>query len=336
MMLFQLVKDKMTFLVFQLLLIFMFAIVLDLMGTSIYVIFLICVTSFLISFIGIVIESLKKYFYYKEVFKTLEVMEEKHLVSQVIPKADFAEGEFLYNILQSATKSMNDEISKYRYSQEEYKDYIEQWIHEVKLPISCIDLICENNRSDLTQSVAQETRRIDRYVEQALYYARSTNVEKDYTVREIKLSSLIKDVLKVHSKELIASGARIDISCVEGAVFSDKKWLGFMLGQIISNAIKYRGKALELTFKVIESRTNLVLTISDNGIGIESKDIKRVFDKGFTGANGRKVGSSTGIGLYLCKKLCDKLNHKISIDSTLDQGTTLSIVFPKDKQIIWE
>lgn len=252
-------------------------------------------------------EYIKKAQYYKKLMHTLNQLDKKYLIATVLETPDFAESEILYDVLRQALKSMNDEIAGFRHLLEDYQDYIETWIHEIKLPISCIDLICENNKSKMTDSVRDELSRIESYVEQALYYARSANVEKDYSVHEIRLDLLVKSAVKKHSKQLIAVKTKIILENLEKNVYCDPKWLDFILGQLISNSMKYRRDCLQLSFYAEENRDSVFLYIKDNGIGIPACDLGRVFEKGFTGQNGRAFAKSTGIGLYLCRQLCNKM-----------------------------
>lgn len=281
-------------------------------------------------------EYLKKSHYYKRLYSIFDNMEKKQYIAQLLEEPDFVEAEILCDILKQATKAMNDEIAVQKIAEEEYKEYIETWIHEVKLPISCIDLICKNNNNEITQSIAEEVIRIDTFVEQALFYARSSVLEKDYFIRDIQLDMIVKSVVKKHSKQLISAKAELSFADLKFKVYSDPKWMDFILGQIISNSIKYRTGVFKLSFDAIENETQVILSIRDTGIGIAEKDLKRIFEKGFTGKNGRDFGKSTGIGLYLCKKMCNKMNLHIEISSEEGNGTCVSILFPKDKSIMFE
>ena len=257
-------------------------------------------------------------------------------VNRLRKKLGFVEGAILVDVLRQTTKSMNDDIADYRRMNTEYQDYIETWIHEIKIPISCIDLICENNKGEMASGVKAELSRIDGYVEQALYYARSTNLEKDYMIREIKLDQLVKGTLKKYSRQLIAAKATPIFDNLSQTVYGDPKWLEFILGQLIANSIKYKKETLTLTFSTREEQDNVLLYVSDDGIGIPESELPRIFEKGFTGTNGRSYAKSTGIGLYLCRKLCNKMHLSISASSASGQGTTIQITFPKDSRLLLE
>jgi len=328
-------KDKWIFLLSQTFIIFFIAMLLSVVKISYYAIFLICLVIFVITFSALILEFWQKKKYYNELYQTLELMDKKQYISQIIEEPEFADGKVLYDVLKVTTKAMNDEIASYKILQEEYREYIETWIHEIKLPISCVGLICENNKNEITNSISDEIARIESFVEQALYYARSTNVEKDYAIQTVNLESFIKSIVKKHSKQLIACKTFIEFKDLNYTIYSDTKWLDFIIGQFIGNSIKYRKEPFKLSFSATENNTHIVLSIIDNGIGISEKDIGRVFEKGFTGENGRKFAKSTGIGLYLCKRLCDKMHLGLEIKSEIDVGTTVIIVFPKDKSILF-
>ena len=219
--------------------------------------------------------------------------------------------------------------------QEEYKEYIEIWIHEIKLPIATSKLIIENNKSDVTRNIDDELNKIEDYVEQALFYARSNTVEKDYIIRKVNLKDIVNGVIKKNKNVLISEKIKVDIYDIEKEVYIDSKWIAFILNQIIANSIKYsRNEERMIDISAKDLKDCVTLCIKDNGIGIRSEEIARVFEKGFTGTNGRINGKkSTGIGLYLCKKLCDKLGVGISLVSNENDGTEVKLVFPKGSYI---
>lgn len=267
--------------------------------------------------------------YYNELKTNLDALDKKYLMSQVQTRPDFLDGKILYDILQETDKSMADEIFKYKNNIKEYKEFIEMWVHEIKTPIASSKLIIENNRTTITQNIDEELDKIDNLVEQVLFYAKSNDVQKDYMISKISLKDIVTTYLKVNYKLFLNYNVSVNIDGLADKliVYTDKKWVIFIISQIISNSIKYGSKTIKIYSE--DDKTNCKLYIKDDGIGIIKEDIPRVFDKGFTGANGRKYSKSTGIGLYLCKKLCKKLNIGIEIFSKINSGTTLMIVFPK-------
>ncbi len=329
-------KDKWIFLLSQTGIILFMALLLNVMKISNAANALVCICVFLITIGALALEFVQKNSFYKQLYQNLDAMEKKHYISSVIEEAGFTEGALLIDVLKQITKSMNDEIASYRRMNTEYQDYVETWIHEIKIPISCIDLICENNKGKMASDVKEELSRIDGYVEQALYYARSTNLEKDYMIREVNLDNLVKETVKKYSKQLISAKATPHFDNLSQTVYGDPKWLEFILGQLIANSIKYKKDTLTLTFSAYEEQNDVLLYISDDGIGIPESELPRIFEKGFTGTNGRSHAKSTGIGLYLCRKLCNKMHLSISVSSTSGQGTTMKISFPKDSRLLLE
>ncbi len=288
--------------------------------------------SILFSYLLIVfIEYLKKKNFYNNLTKNLEKLDKKYLIPEIIDKADFLEGKILINTLKEIEKSMAEHVNEYKFANEEYKEYIELWIHEIKTPIAVSKMIVENNPSEITKNINEEIEKVEYFVEQALFYARSNNVEKDYIIKPMNLQKIINSVILKNKRSFISKKIKLNIHDVDKEVYSDSKWMAFILNQIIINSIKYSKKdKAEIEIFSEEYKDNTVLYIKDNGIGIESDNLPRVFEKGFTGENGRKINKSTGIGLYLCKKLCDKLGQNIEINSVLNMETVVKIYFPKN------
>ena len=214
---------------------------------------------------------------------------------------------------------------------EDYKDYIELWIHEIKIPIATSKMVIENNKNEVTKSINEELDKVENYIEQALFYARSNTVEKDYYIKKTTLKDIVNESIKKNKNALIQEKAVLNIYDLDLEVNTDSKWMIFILNQIIANSVKYKkqSEGLELEIYAKQGKQNVVLCIKDNGIGIKKGEITKVFEKGFTGTNGRLIGKkSTGIGLYLCKKLCDKLGIGLEINSIESEGTEVRIVFP--------
>ena len=256
----------------------------------------------------------------------VDELDEKYLVSELIKKPKNLENEAYYYVLKKATKAMNDKITELEHKYQDYEEYIETFVHEVKTPLAAISLYSDNKKD---QELKQEVKKIDNLVEQVLFYARSENTEKDYFVKKIKLSEIIHQVMMQNKDYLLANNIIVEVENSEVIVATDEKWVIFILNQIINNSIKYMDKKeKKIQMNVIEDKNKVILKIKDNGCGIKESDISRVFDKGFTGSN-RKKEHSTGIGLYLCKKLCDRLHLNITIESKEKEYTMVSIVFPK-------
>lgn len=292
--------------------------------------------------IGLILEGvylcqryMKKYRYYKKVKAKLDILEQKCMITEMLELPDFAEGEFLYEILQTCNKSMNDEILKYKIEAAGYREYIEMWIHEVKTPLAATRLILENHPSEITRAMDEEMQQINYYLEQALYYARSNSVEKDYLVKELSLKEVVENAVKANAKSLIGNKIKIKIENLDQKIFSDEKWVLFILNQVISNAIKYKKEEAEISFCARCEKNEILLEIRDNGIGISPKDLPRITDKGYTGTTGRNYQKSTGMGLYLCKKLCSKLQLSFYIKSKEEEYTKVTIGFPRNSMIFF-
>ncbi|WP_186431053.1 sensor histidine kinase [Clostridium sp. BSD9I1] len=322
-------KDRFLFLLINFILFFIICGIMVLINVSSNVIlFTFCIWFFpLLSFIAV--EYIKLKSFYTELTSVMDSLDKKYLLSEMIKKPEFIEGKFVYNLLKEANKNMHEHVKMYRDMQSEYREYIETWVHEIKTPIASTRLIIENNQNEITKNIDYEIKTIEGYIEQVLYYSRSNNVSKDYIIKEVSLPVLVKSVIKRNSRDFINKRISIDIGSVEGSVYSDAKWLEFILNQIIVNSIKYsKEKLSKVKVYSIRNENNIVLNIEDNGIGIVNKDINRVFEKGFTGENGRKLRRSTGIGLYLCKKLSEQLGLGLTLTSQAGKGTKVSIIFP--------
>lgn len=197
-------------------------------------------------------------------------------------------------------------------------------------------MIIENNKTSVTKSIDEELQRIENYIEQALFYARSNTVEKDYYIKKVKLRDIVYESIKKNKNVLIQEKVSMNLHDLDLEVNTDSKWIGFILNQIIGNSIKYKkiDSHLEIEIYAKQGKENVILYIKDNGIGIKEGEVTRVFEKGFTGTNGRLAGKkSTGIGLYLCKNLCNKLGIQIELNSSQDEGTKVQLIFPQSSYI---
>ena len=295
----------------------------------------------LVLFISIFVEYRNKKQFYNQLLSNMEELQEKYLISEIIRTPDFTEGKILKEILQDTGKSMLENVNYYKNIQEDYKEYIELWIHEVKIPIAASKMIIENNKNstkysnqnDVIRSIDEELDKIENYTEQALYYARSNAVEKDYIVTKTNLKEIVNSAILKNKTSLLNEKVSLELENLQEIdVYTDSKWATFIVNQIIQNSIKYAKKEeKKIEISSMEKNDKVILYIKDNGIGIKKGEITKVFERGFTGENGRIIGQkSTGIGLYLCKKLCDKLGLGIELNSEKDKGTEVRIIFPKN------
>ena len=268
--------------------------------------------------------------YYKRLLQLLDQLDEKTLLMEIAERPGFLDAKIVSYILKQNNKYQNDKIAEMQKQSRDYRDFLDTWVHEIKTPITSARLIIENEKNPTTLKIEDELRKIDNFVELVLYYARSSDVEKDFKVENTTLKALVSTALKTYSKPIIQAGGRIHIEGMDIPVCADSKSCSFIIGQVISNAIKYRQEEFRLEFRSQVQKNRIALLIHDNGIGISRADLSRVFDKGFTGENGRRFPKSTGVGLYLCKKLCDRMNIAISISSEKGQGTTVALYFPTE------
>lgn len=326
------IKERMIFLIINLIVFLLVAILMKIVKVSISIILIVFLIWFGPILIYIFLEFIKYRRYLNNLIKTVENLDRKYLLPEVIEEPRFQEARIINDVLKECNKSMHEKVKYYKDEQIEYREYIETWVHEIKTPIASAKLILENDNSNLSERINYEMKRVEGFIEQVLYYARSSDVSKDYIIKEFSLRSIVMKAIKNNSRDFINKNIKLDIKGIGGNVFSDEKWVEFIINQIIINAVKFsmpnEGR-VSIYSKINEN--NIILTIEDNGVGINEKDIDRIFEKGFTGENGRKFGKSTGIGLYLCKKLCDKLGIGISLTSKENIGTKVNIVFPQGR-----
>ncbi len=326
------VRDKVTYITALLLsdmAVGVFLYLIDVKGIFILFLMILWNVSFFIVFF---MEYWQKQKYYRHVNELITMLDKKTLLADLLKEeASFLDGQILESVIAVTDKYMNDLTSEYERSAKEYREYVEMWVHEIKTPLTVANLLIDSHKDEVTKKIGTQLQQVDNFVEQALFYARSTSLEKDFLVKQVTLKELVTEAVKQNAKTLI--GARMSVELDEAQldyeVYADPKWMTFILGQIITNAVKYRSQehsAIHFTGNSYAEGIRLI--IRDNGIGIEEKDISRIFEKGFTGENGRNAQKSTGIGLYLCKKLCNKMNLHITADSTYGTGTTLTIAFP--------
>ena len=233
-------------------------------------------------------------------------------------------------LLRAQYNLYQEQIQMYKRKQAEHLTFINQWVHQMKTPISVIHLILQENEGEpYVENIRQELERISRGLNMALNMARLTNFEHDFTVETVLLHSIAIEVVNEQKRYFIRKKVypevRIDSNMT---VKSDKKWLKFIVEQLLVNAIKYtEGENKKVIISAYDSEKGKVLEVKDRGVGIPKQDIRRVFEPFYTGENGRKFGESTGMGLYLVSEVCKKLGHQIEIESKPGEGTCVRIIF---------
>lgn len=282
--------------------------------------------------LSLLIDYFRKKNFYKKLLANIDYLDKAYLVLETLEEPNFYEGKLLTKALYEINKSMNENIHLFEEQVTTFKEFVEMWIHEVKIPISSLILMAHNHPHEFTKKQLEQLRRISDYVDQVLYYVRSENAEKDYLINEVNLDKVITSVALKNKDDFLENNIDFIVNNSNVKVLTDSKWLEFILNQIINNAIKYQRKIKNSYIKidVDHQKEKTILTIEDNGIGIPKADISRVFEKSFTGQNGRKSTKSTGIGLYLTKNLCRKLGHTISIESKEGVYTKVIITFSKN------
>ena len=325
-------KDKLYFII--LFLTFLSLIILLLVGFKVYLELIIVIISLLVIFAILVLitEYLKKRNFYNEFINIVDKLDKKYLVIEMLNPPNFQEGEILYNKLYEINKSMLENIKNYEISMNDFKDYIEMWIHEVKIPLSSLILMIHNNKNNISSKMVDQVNRLDNYVDQVLFYVRAENAEKDYLIKKTYLNKVINKIALKNKDYILENNIDFNVLNCEKKVLTDSKWLEFIIDQIINNSIKYKREIVSSFIKIYTEENNeeIRLIIYDNGIGIDAKDLPRVFDKTYTGTNGRLKSKSTGMGLYIAKNLCEKLGHKIAIESKVNEYTKVIITFNKE------
>lgn len=282
----------------------------------------------LVCFLGFQFQ--KKRTFYNDIQKKLNDLDKKFLISEMIQRPDFFEGNFFYDAIYDINKSMYENVREQEKSVCDFKDYVEMWIHEIKLPISALSLMNYTENKNF-RSFRQQVDKISHYVEQILYYVRADTPQNDFLMKKCNLDELLNEILLEHKDVLISEKFTISKQNTDVCVISDAKWIKFILGQLINNSIKYKkGKTGYLGFDVSQDEKCVILCVEDHGIGVAAEDTNRVFEKSFTGKNGREVASSTGMGLYISRKMCEKLGHEIWLESTEGEFAKVFIRFGKD------
>ncbi|MCB2323280.1 sensor histidine kinase [Clostridium tagluense] len=289
------------------------------------------IVGFIMFILYLIFEYIKNKRYY-DVIKYIIENQEENIINS-LPKSLNYEQKLYGELLMKVNEEFNLKINELYEAKKENVDFINSWVHEIKTPISACRLVIENSvyksKEETLSNLEDEIDHIENYVEQALYYSRLDSFSKDYLINEINMHSLIMGVVKKHAKEFIGKKIKIEINDLEFTIDSDKKWLFFILDQILSNSLKYTGSNGLIKISGILNLSGKQLIIEDNGIGIKAEDIQRVFDKGFTGYNGREDFKATGMGLYLSKSLSTKLGHHITIESKPSEFTRVTVNFPK-------
>ncbi len=292
----------------------------------------ITIVLFLMILIIILTDYFRKKGFYNTLINNTNKLDKKYLVLETLYKPDFYEGKIAYDTLYDINKSMTENVKKHNDQLTDFKEYIEMWIHEIKVPIASLVLQIHNNKDKKSKDILKKINKIDELTEQILYYVRTESIEKDYLIKDANLNKIVGEVALKNKDYLLENKINFVCDNLNYDVLTDSKWLVFILNQIVNNSIKYKKEKGDAILKIYaeNNKKSVKLIIEDNGIGIIESDLPRVFDKSFTGYNGRIRHKSTGMGLFIAKSLCDRLGHKIEIESKQNEYTKVIITFSKN------
>ena len=277
-------------------------------------------------FLASVIASFSDFVNYRESYKKLKFLE-KNILNDLedLPKSLDIRIDYYHKIIEKLYEELEKLTQENRQKNTDMVDYYSMWVHQIKTPIAAMNFLLDNEEVD-QKILQQELFKIERYVEMVLTYIRLDSISSDYVITKINFDEVVKDSVKKYATIFINKKIKLNYVSHETMVISDKKWLSFAFEQILGNSVKYTSTGGEITIETCENK----LIIEDNGMGIKEEDLPRIFEKGFTGFNGRYEKKSSGLGLYLCKKTLDKLGHHIEISSKVGEGTRIEIIFPKE------
>ena len=331
MMFLEYLEEKIFYIIISFVFTLFLSIYLLLIGIDSSVVILLVILIMVFIFISLLVSYLLIKKRYEKMINLVDSLDEKYLIKEVIDKPKNLENRAYYYALDKACKALNDKLSDVENSKEEYLDFLDSFIHEIKTPISALSLYADNN----DKKIKEEVLKISRLVDKMLFYAKSDVVEKDYFIKEVALADLVHPVLLEYKNYLLNYSFKVEVKNLDNlVVYTDIKWLNFIIEQILNNSLKYQNKKERIVrIKGIDDKNNIKLVIYDNGVGIKDADLSKVFEKGFTGSNRSKKNAS-GIGLYLVKKLCDKLGIDIKIESVYLKYTKVIITFPKGNYFI--
>ena len=304
------IKVLLLFIVFALVFCIVFSLY-DLEIEAIYYSIMLC------TFIGLIYICINFINYYKKHIQLYKLQNEISISLENLPSPKTLMEEDYTNLILNLNKEYKTYISKSDIAKSDMIDYYTMWVHQIKTPISALKLLIQTSESEISSDLSSELFKIEQYVEMVLSYIRLGSNKNDFVLKEYDLDNIIRQAVRKYAPLFIRKKISLDFQPTNYKVLTDEKWLVFVIEQLLSNAIKYTNKG-----KIsIYSLENKKLVIEDTGIGISQEDIPRIFDKGFTGYNGRTDKKATGLGLYLCKNILDKLSHKISIESEVGVKT---------------
>lgn len=269
------------------------------------------------------------YDFYKYYIKHMQLVDIKNNIATTmenLPQASTLEEVDYQKLIYILYRDKVDLISRADQKHYDLIEYYTIWTHQIKTPLAVIDILLQAEEENINDDLELQVLEIRQYVDMALQYIRIQNMSSDLRLEEYSIQSIIKKAIKSYSKLFIYKGISLDLSEKDIKVVTDEKWLLFVIKQILSNSLKYTDKGRILIY--LEDKT---LNIEDTGIGIYEEDIPRIFERGFTGYSGRINEKSTGLGLYLSKRILDNLGHQIIVSSKIDIGSKVTIDLSLEK-----
>lgn len=268
--------------------------------------------------------------FYKRLSKPLELLDDSFQKTEQTPVS-----EALDHLLKSQYKLYQNQIKTLEHQQEEHLKFMDQWVHQMKTPLSVIELTAQTLDEPESSSIREETERIKTGLNTILYMARLRSIEQDFHIKPVQLSQIVNEVNRENKRFYIRNKVypKLEIEKEGITVETDEKWLFFILSQLINNAVKYSNGKTTIIISIYEKDGEAVLEVTDFGVGIPETDRSRIFDPFYTGENGRKFRESTGIGLYLAKEAIEHLEHRIEVNSEVGAGTTFRIIFSSTQNL---
>lgn len=329
---FDYVEDKLIFICINLIGLFLLSFYLKLLGIRTDGILLIDVIWVFVIFVYLLINYHRRSRFFRRIEEQLQELEEPILLADVMEKSPRYDDRFYYFIIRGLNKFFLEELRQKEDEKKELADYMVNWVHEVKVPLTSLELISDSMQSQLKRKVKKQLKSIENDVEEVLYFARSDEVYQDYLIKKMDLKGTVYDAVRRNKDYFIEGNMSVNVNIGDVWVYSDSKWLLFILSQLLINATQYQNGENSGYVKItaVENSRGVNLLIADNGIGISEDNLPRIFEKGFTGNTGRKHNKATRIGLYLCQKLCNQMGIKISAQSEVGKGSIFTLFFPKD------
>lgn len=273
-----------------------------------------CVIIAIVIFLLGFIRCYKKHLVLTDINKNVNLIR-----SSLKPSRNFIEQDYI-EIISHLSDINSEAITDLKTQRIDSIDYYTTWVHQIKTPIAAMKMILQGNDTNENKELLSELFRIEQYVEMVLSYFRLDSISNDFVFGQFSLDKIIKQSVRKYASSFVRKRIGLIYDGTEKIILTDEKWLGFIIEQLLSNAIKYTDRGnVRITIE------DNFLCISDTGIGITSSDLPRIFEKGYSGYNGRENTKSTGLGLFLCKKAADKLSHGIFVESKVGTGTTVYI-----------